>query len=255
MSAYHILIAGLTATGKTTSLRNLALNHPNPKSVAYICCEAGKTPIWAKRFTTTTDAITHPDQVVEFFAAVEEMPNIEYCVLDGFNFLMKMFVSEVIDNMSNTQVGWGDYAKFIQRFMQQTVGNSTKKWIILAHNEEETVMTGPNTGMKQYRVPLQGSEAKHGYEAWFNHVIYTTKIPTALAQKLLDEGEFVNPEQFTISPQERKAKYAFVTQQTDDFALGRIRSDFGTWDLNQTYIDNDIQLVMNHFDKLIDVQN
>ena len=139
--------------------------------------------------------------------------------------------------------------------MQQVVGASSKKWIIIAHNEEETVMTGPNAGMKQYRVPLQGSEAKHGYEAYFNHVIYTAKIPTAQAQKLLDEGEFVNPEQFTISPQERKAKYAFVTQQTDDFALGRIRSDFGTWDLNQTYIDNDIQLVMNHFDNLIDAQN
>lgn len=46
--------------------------------------------------------------------------------------------------------------------MQQVVGASSKKWIIIAHNEEETVLTGPNAGMKQYRVPLQGSEAKHG---------------------------------------------------------------------------------------------
>ena len=139
----------------------------------------------------------------------------------------------------------------MQRFMQQVVGASKKKWIILAHNEEETVMTGANLGMKQYRVPMQGSEAKHGYEAYFNHVIYTTKLPINLANKILEEGVFANPEQFTISEQEKNVKYAFVTQQTEEYALGRIRSDFGTWETNQTYINNDIQLVMDHFDKLL----
>lgn len=252
MSKYHILLAGLTATGKTTSLHNLALNHPNPKEVAYICCEAGKTPIWANRFTTTSDSVTHPDQVIEFFQTVEQMPNIEYCVLDGFNFLMKMFITEVIDNMTNTQAGWGEYGKFIQRFMQQIVGNSKKKWIIIAHNEEETVLTGTQAGMKKYKVPISGGEGKHGFEAWFNHVIYTTKLPIAEARKLLETGTNVNPEQFTISPEEEHVKYAFVTRNTENFALGCIRSDFGTWQANQTYLDNDILLVMNHFDKLID---
>lgn len=39
MAKVQVLIAGLSASGKSMSLKNLAKD--NPKSVAYLSCEAG----------------------------------------------------------------------------------------------------------------------------------------------------------------------------------------------------------------------
>lgn len=222
------------------SLRNLSKD--NPKAVAYINCEAGKSTPFKNKFTTLKTGVSNPQEVVQFFQAVEQMDTIEYCVLDGFNYLMDMFESQ----QKNGYDGWKDYAEFIKNFMQQVIGTSKKKWIILAHNFKELMSNGE---YKHY-VPIKGSASKIGLESYFNVVIYTTKFPLKKAKELIDLDK-IDKDLFHITEDEEieGVKYAFQVRSTPDTAEGRIRSLLGMWNAKQVYIDNDCQLLMDHLEK------
>lgn len=256
MAKYHILIAGQSASGKTTSLYRLAMEHQNPKSVAYLCCEAGKTPIWANRFTTLKSGLNTPHDAMNFFKKIEDNDSIEYCVLDGFNYLMNMFHDVYIHNAKDGRSGWGDYAVFIRQFFA-FIGVSKKKWIIIAHNTEEVIEKGKDAGNIRYYVPIQGSVKGNGLESFFEHVIYSRIIPIANAHEMIGNGE-VDPNYFYFTKndyydeQAEGVKGVFQTKRTADMAFSRIRSSLGTWKTNQTFINNDIWLVMQHFDQMID---
>lgn len=107
MAKIQVLIAGTSSSGKSMSLQNLSKD--NPKAVAYLSCEAGKNTPFPNGFTTLKDkdgnprGIAHPDEAVQFFKAVEQKEDIEYCVLDGFNYLMDLFENTIIKTASNTQ--------------------------------------------------------------------------------------------------------------------------------------------------------
>lgn len=162
MAKIQVLIAGVSASGKSNSLRNLSKD--NPKAVAYLSCEAGKSTPFKHNFVTKRDAngneigIKHPAEAIQFFKQVETMDSIEYCVLDGFNYLMDMYESQIVRKATNTQSAWGDYGAFLQNFMQQVVGVSTKKWIILAHNAVELTPAGDY----RYFVPIKGASKNTG---------------------------------------------------------------------------------------------
>lgn len=237
MAQIQVLIAGESSTGKSQSLMNLAKD--NPKSVAYLSAEAGKSTPFKNQFTTLKSGISNPHEAVQFFQQVEQMDNIEYCVLDGFNYLMDMFESQ----QKNGYDGWKDYAEFIKDFMQQTVGTSKKKWIIIAHNFKELM----DQGLYRYYVPIKGSASKIGLESYFNVVIYTVKLPLKKAKELIDQGK-VDPELFFITEDEEieGVKYCFQVRSTADMAEGRIRSLAGMWNAKQIYINNDAELLMNH---------
>lgn len=237
MAQIQVLIAGESSTGKSKSLEFLAKD--NPKSVAYLSAEAGKSTPFKNNFTKLTSGISSPHEAVQFFQQVEEMDNIEYCVLDGFNYLMDMFESQ----QKNGYDGWKDYAEFIKDFMQQIVGTSKKKWIIIAHNFKELI----DTGLYRYYVPIKGSASKIGLESYFNIVIYTVKIPLKKAKEMIDQGK-VDPELFFITEDEEieGVKYCFQVRSTADMAEGRIRSLSGMWNAKQIYINNDAELLMKH---------
>lgn len=107
MAKIQVLIAGTSSSGKSMSLQNLAKD--NPKSVAYLSCEAGKSTPFPHEFITMRDGdgnevgIKHPDEAIQFFKQVEIMDSIKYCVLDGFNYLCDMYESVVVKNATNTQ--------------------------------------------------------------------------------------------------------------------------------------------------------
>jgi hypothetical protein len=233
-----ILIEGKSASGKTVSLRNLK----NPKGVLYLGCESGKE----LPFSQSDDGIpadfaliniTHPNQVEEYFKEVEKEPECHTIIIDTMTYLMDMYETKCVLGSANTMKAWGDYAQYFKRLMQQHVAESTKNVIMLAHtmdilNENEMVM--------ETQVKVKGSLMNQGIESYFNNVIATKKVP-------LTKLEGCSSPFLTITPQEEKLgfKYVYQTQLTKETVNDKIRGPIGLWTMEETYIDNDIQLALN----------
>lgn len=245
MSYYHVLIAGVASAGKSASLRHLS--EADPKKVAYISAEANKSTPFPNNFWKPKGAITNPHQVVEFFRQAELNPNIEYCVLDGFNFLMDLYENTIVKTATNTQKAWGDYGTFINNFFQQVVGPSTKKWFITAHNNVELTPEGTY----RYYVPIKGSAGKIGLESYFNIVVYAMRQPLAKLEEFSD----ANLLNITARDSRLGYKHVFQVQPTRDMADSRIRDLLGMWDDNQIWIDNDVALLAKHLDDYTERMN
>lgn len=92
-----VLIAGLSAGGKTASLRNL----PNQEKWLYINCEAGKRPSFKNKFFSVT--VTDPLQVFEAFEYAKANPDkIEGIIIDSLTYLMDMYESVYVLKAANT---------------------------------------------------------------------------------------------------------------------------------------------------------
>lgn len=121
--------------------------------------------------------------------------------------------------------------------MQQKVAASSKKIIFTAHNQE---ILDENLGAMVHQVPIKGSLKGNGLESYFSTVIYTRKVPIT---KLKDyENDLL-----TITEEEEMLgfKYVYQTKLTKDMVNSRIRGPMGLWSNKETFINNDIQLVMD----------
>lgn len=228
-----VMVVGESAGGKSASLREIE----KPEGVMYLNCEAGKKLPFRSKFKELT--VTDPYQVYEAFDAAETpaFAHIHTIVIDTQTYLMDMFESVHIVGNPNTQAAWGAYAQYFQNLMQQYVAKSTKNVIFLAHsaatlNEAEAVM--------ERKVPVKGSLKGKGIESFFSLVISAKKM----SLKALKDYE--NP--LLVITEEEKAlgfKHVFQTRLTKDTVHDRLRGPMGMWKASETYIDNDIQLVIN----------
>lgn len=68
---------------------------------------------------------------------------------------------------------------------------------------------------------------------------------------LIEELEGYENDLLVITPEERALgyKYVFQTKLTKDTVNERIRSPMGMWGNNETYIDNDVQLVIDRLNE------
>lgn len=225
------LVCGLPAAGKSACLRNL-------ENVIYLNCESGKKlPFRPKGFKQFV--ITDPYQVFEAFEWAETQPDYTTIVIDGLNFLMDMFESVYIIGSSDSRAEWSNYAQFFKKLMQQYVASSTKNVIFTAHvkstyNETEMVM--------ETKVPIKGSLANQGLEAYFSTILYAKKMTLSDLEKLGQESELLN-----ITDEERALgyKHVFQTKVTKDTTHERMRGPMGLWDNNELFIDNDCVHVLN----------
>ncbi|ELA08276.1 hypothetical protein MOMA_06931 [Moraxella macacae 0408225] len=224
-----VLICGKSATGKSTCLRNL-------ENVLYLNCEAGKKlPFKPKKFKEVI--ITDPYQVYEAFDWAEEQKEIEHIVIDGLNYLMDMFESVHVLTASNGMKAWSDYAQFFKNLMQNYVAKSTKNVIFTAHtktelNNDEMVM--------ETKVPIKGSLSNQGIESYFSTVVSTKKVTLKDLEKY--DSELLN---ITDKEENLGFKYVFQTQITKDTVNERMRSAMGLFEDNETFIDNDVKLIMD----------
>lgn len=230
-----VLLCGKSATGKSASL--MALD--KPEGVMYLNCEAGKRLPFKAKFKQFT--ITDPLQVIEAFAAAENMPEIHTIVVDSMTYLLDMYESLYVINSANTMKAWGDFSQFFKTLMQQSVASSTKKVIFTAHtsdtlNESEMLM--------ETKVPVKGSLKNNGIESYFSVVIASKKVAL---KALKDYGSPL----LTITPEEEVLgyKYVFQTKITKDTVNERLRGPLGLFDTKETFIDNNIQLVLNRLDE------
>lgn len=228
-----VLICGKSATGKTASLRNIQM----PEGVIYLNTESGKELPFQSKFKKMT--ITKPLQVFEVFTKAEESPKVHTIVVDSLTYLMDMYETQHVlaVDMKKRMSAWGDYQQFFKKLMQQYVAASTKNVIFTAHtadilNEGEMVM--------ETLVKVKGALMNNGIESYFNNVISSKKVPLS---KLEEQKSAL----LTITPQEEVLgyKYVFQTCLTRDSVNERIRGPMGMWSTNETFIDNDLQLVIN----------
>lgn len=239
-----ILVAGSSATGKSASLRNLK----NPEGVMYLNCESGKKLPFPNKFATFV--ITDPYQVIEAFGHLEasgykinhptlgKEVQIHTVVVDSLTFLLDMFESKYIFNSSDGQKAWAAFQQFFKALMQERVAAATCNVIFTAHtltevNKSEMVM--------ETKVPVKGALKNNGIEAYFSCVVASKKVP-------IKELESYGSNLLDISDEDRMLgfKYVFQTKLTKDTTHERIRSPMGMFTTAQTFMDNDVQKLIDH---------
>ncbi len=226
-----ILVSGVSTTGKSRSLKNLKPQ----EGVMYLNCEAGKKLPFPNKFETFV--ITDPYQVYEAFDHAAANPDLYHTiVIDSLTFLMDMFESMYVLTAADTRTAWGGYQQFFKTLMQDKVAKAEVDVIFTAHtlaqyNEEQMVM--------ENKVPVKGSLKSNGIEAYFSVVVSTKKM------KLKDLEKFQNDLlHITEDDEDVGFKYVFQTRLTKDTVNERIRAPEGMWARNETYIDNDVALVL-----------
>lgn len=237
MARLMFCVAGASASGKSASLLNLQ----NPEGVLYLNYEAAKPLPFADGFKKLKGAMI-AEQIGAIFKKAEESPEIHTIVVDSITFLMELYESQEVLTSSDTRAAWGRYAQFFKEFMQQHVAASTKNVILLAHNTEEQQ---PNGTYKTF-IKVKGSLMNQGIEAFMSIVVYTRVMPI---EEL--EATDYDPELLHITEEDRMLgyKYVFQTRLTKDTVGSRIRSPMGLFKPNQTFMDNDVQLLVNYLEK------
>lgn len=227
------LICGEASKGKTASLRNL-------QRVLLANCEAGKDlPFHNKSFKPVV--IQDPYQIDQFFAFLEQSDDYDYGVIDGFNYLMEMFVSQHIRTASDGRSAWGDYGEFIRNLMQQQVAGATKPILLTAHTR--TIYNEESMSMET-KVPIQGAAANIGIESYFSTVV------AAKVKSVADLEAYAN-DLLVITDRERALgfKHVYQTMLTKDTMNERIRSPMGMFSDAETYIDNDAQKLLQRMNE------
>lgn len=226
-----VLLCGKSATGKSASLMNL----DKPEGVLYLNCEAGKRLPFKSKFIQKT--VTDPLQINEAFEWAESQPQIHTIVIDSLTYLLDMYESVYVLNAANGMQAWGQFAQFFKTLMQNYVAKSTKSVIFTAHtldtlNEAEMIM--------ETKVPVKGALKNNGIESYFSLVIASKKVPL---KTLKDYGSDL----LTITPEENALgfKYVFQCKLTKETVNERLRGPLGLFENKETYIDNNMQLVLN----------
>lgn len=206
-----------------------------PEGVMYLNCEAGKKLPFKAKFKQYT--ITDPLQVIEAFDASENMPEIHTIVVDSLTYLLDMYESIYVLPATNGMKAWGDFAQYFKNLMQQNVAKSTKNVVFTAHtmdtlNESEMLM--------ETKVPVKGSLKNNGIESYFSIIITSKKV----ALKALKD---YNSKLLTITPEEEALgfKYVFQSKITKETVNERLRGPLGLFSTKETFIDNNMQLVLD----------
>ena len=226
-----VLLCGKSATGKSASLMGLA----NPEGVLYLNCESGKRLPFKAKFIQKT--VTDPLQINEAFDWAETQPQVHTIIVDSLTYLLDMYESIYVLNSTNGMQAWGQFAQYYKTLMQQFVARSTKRIIFIAHtadtlNEGEMVM--------ETKVPVKGSLKNNGIESYFTVVIASKKVPLKTLKDYKSDLLVVTPEEEALG-----FKYVFQTKITKETVNERLRGPLGLFDTKETFIDNNIQKVLN----------
>ena len=125
--------------------------------------------------------------------------------------------------------------------MQQKVANSTKKVIFLAHVLETY---NDQTLTMDVKIPVKGALKNNGIESFFSVVIAAKKM------RIKDLADYKN-DMLTYSPQEEMLglKYVYQTMLTKETVGERIRGPEDLFTQQETFINNDMQLVLDRLDQ------
>lgn len=230
-----ILLSGKSATGKSASLQKIK----NPEGVLYLNCEAGKPLPFNHKFSERV--ITDPLNVPGYIESWEKKEEIHTIVIDSLSFMMEQYESQYVIPSTNTMKSWGNYSQFFKTLMQDQVAKSTKNIVFITHtmdvvNEAEMI--------NETMATVKGSLKNLGLESYFTTVISSKKV------QLTKLTAYQNPLLVITEDDEILGfKYVFQTRLTKDTVNERMRSHIGLWSKEETYIDNDVQLVLDRLNE------
>ena len=230
-----VLVVGKSATGRSASLMNIR----DPEGVFYLNCESGKKLPFRSKFKEFV--ITDPLQILEAFDVAESRPEVHTIIIDTLTYLLDMYESLYVLNSANTMKAWGDFAQYFKTLMQDKVAKSTKKVIFLAHtrdnlNESEMIM--------ETTVPVKGSLKNNGIESYFSQVIGSKKVSLKTLSDYQSSLLNITPEEEALG-----YKYVYQTKLTKETVHERLRGPMGMFDTKETFIDNNIQAVLDRLDE------
>ena len=148
-----------------------------------------------------------------------------------------MFESYYVLNSSNTMKAWGDYAQFFKKLMSKYVAESSKNVIFIAHTSD--IMNDAEMAMETL-VKVKGSLMNQGIESYFSTIVSTKKVNLKHLKKYESDLLEITPDE-----EELGFKYVFQTRITKDTVNERMRAPLSMWSTNETFTDNNIQLVIN----------
>jgi archaellum biogenesis ATPase FlaH len=226
-----VLICGPSSTGKSASLMNI----DNPEGVMYLNTEANKKLPFKSRFLEYN--ITDPLDIPRAIQKAEEMPDIHTIIVDSLTFLMDQYESVYVLNSPNTMKAWGEFQQFFKQLMQQDVAKSTKNIIFTAHT---SMVLNENEAVMETKVPVKGALKNNGVESYFSTVVSTKRVPMKELSNYKSDLLHISPEEEALG-----FKYCFQTKITKKTIHERIRSPMGMFSEQETFMDNDAQLLIN----------
>lgn len=230
MNKNLILISGTTGTGKTSSLRNIA----EDSGIIYMNADSGKKPTFKNNFNEFV--ITDPYQL---YQGILDAPSAGYhtMIIDTVTYMMDLFESKHIVTADDTRKAWGDYTQFFKTLMNQYVASSPLNFIFLAHTKK---IINTMTAKEEVTCNVKASLKDIGLESFFS---------TVLSTKVVDVDTLKNYENpyLNISEEEQLLgyKYVFQTRLTRETINERIKSPMNMWTTPETYIDNDVKIVLD----------
>lgn len=226
-----VLIGGKSGGGKSASLRNIK----NKPRWMYLNCENNKRLPFKNDFKSYT--ITDPYQVHEAFDyATGHTNDFDGVIVDTVTFLLDMYESMYIRTATNTQAAWGAFADFTRVLFLQKIALFAKPVFILAHTfdvYDEKAM--------EFRtaVPVKGSIKNNGIEAFFSTVVEADKMTLKDLEGYKSDLLHIDEEEEIIG-----VKHVFQTRLTKSTVGKRIRSPMGMFSREETFMDNDAELLL-----------
>ena len=230
-----VLISGESGVGKSFSLMNIK----GPEGVLYLNCEGGKPLPFNNKFKRVT--IDDPTEIMDLLekVAADKKNRYHTIIIDTISFMMNRYESLHVLGAANTMAAWGNYGQFFPKLIYDFIQPLEQHVIMLGHLE---AVLNEETGRTDYKVPVKGNLAKNGLEAYFTTVLNARKVAVKDIEKEAEEGELL-----TISDRDRHLgfKHVFQTRTVKQTVGDRIRSPWGLFKDEETYIDNDVQKVID----------
>lgn len=233
-----VLIGGESATGKSASLRNIR----DQENTLYLNAEAGKRLPFRSKFKQAV--ITDPMQVPQTFKdikTVEAIKGTKLLICDSLTFLMDMYESTRVLKAKNKMEGWSDFQQYFKELMQVLVASANHGVIFTAHTKSEL---NEATGLYQTSVPIKGALKGNGIEAYFSTVVHAKKMPLTALEKYQSDLLHITEDDEIVG-----YKHVFQTQVTKETVGDRIRSPMGMFSRNETFMDNDAQLLLDRLNE------
>lgn len=231
-----ILVCGPSASGKSASLRNIR----NQEKWLFMNTEAGKRLPFKNNFRSAR--VDDPLQVLDAFDyAIEHRDDVEGIIVDSLTFLMDMYESKYVLTSSNKMTSWSDFQQFFKTLMQDKVVKFGKPVIFTAHTQK---ILNENTGEFEVSVPIKGALKGNGVEAYFSCIVAAKKV--ALKELMDYKNDMLH---ITEDDEIVGYKNVFQTRITKSTIGERIRSPMGLFERNETFIDNDCQVLLDHLNK------
>ncbi len=238
-SPKSVLICGLSGDGKSFSLRNMR----DQKGVVYINCEGGKPLPFKNNFKEVT--IDDPVEIFDLIDQINDDPQGRFhtIIIDTISFMMNRYESVHVIGAANTMAAWGNYGQFFPKLIHDHVAKSRAFVVMLGHLD---ALMNDETGRTDYSVPVKGALKKNGLEAYFTTVINCRKLSL---KEILKEAKESAALQITDRDRALGYMHVFQTRTVKSTVGDRIRSPWALFSDDETYINNDAQVVIDRLMK------